>query len=92
MRSIGQNVEKERVQSQSHLGCVFLKGRAYYSSKEKKVRGILFNSSFHSSSVSGLLIRVHVPDNIVGQAEDLVARAPGHLGETLGLGLVFEGV
>ena len=33
-----------------------------------------------------------MPDNIVGQTVDLVACAPGHLGETFGLGLVFEGV
>lgn len=33
-----------------------------------------------------------MPDDVVGQAVDLVVGALGHLGEALGLGLVLEGV
>ena len=82
MRSIGK---RKRTKPTN-----FLKGRAYYTSKKKGQSAELFR--FLSSSVSGLLVRVYVPDNIVGQAEDLVACALGHLGKSFGLGLVFEGV
>lgn len=44
------------------------------------------------SQVAGLLVRVNVPDNIVGQTNDLVAGTLGHLGEALGFGLVLESV
>jgi hypothetical protein len=33
-----------------------------------------------------------MPDNIVGQTNDLVAGTLGHLGEALGFGLVLESV
>lgn len=42
--------------------------------------------------IAGLLLCIDVPDNVVWKAEDAVARAPRHLGETFGLGLVLEGV
>lgn len=35
---------------------------------------------------------VDVPDDVIGQADHLVARSLGHFGEALGLGLVFERV
>lgn len=44
------------------------------------------------SQVTGLLIRVNVPDHVVGQTNDLVAGTLGHPGEALGFGLVLEGV
>ena len=42
--------------------------------------------------VTRLLLRIYVPDDIVGQTIDAVSRAFGHLSEPLGLGLVLEGV
>lgn len=42
--------------------------------------------------ITGLLLGVDVPDNIVGQTKDFVSRPLGHFGETFGLGLVLEGV
>lgn len=42
--------------------------------------------------VSLLFFRVDVPHDIVGEAKDLVARALGHFGESLRLGLVLKGV
>lgn len=42
--------------------------------------------------VSWLLVRVDVPDDVVGQAVNSVAGSLGHLGETFCLGLVLEGV
>ena len=42
------------------------------------------------SGIAGLLVRVDVPDDVVGQAEDFVARALGHLCESFGFGLVLE--
>lgn len=36
------------------------------------------------------LLRVDVPDDVVREPDDLVARSFGHLGETLCLGLVLE--
>ena len=42
--------------------------------------------------ITGLLVRVDVPDDVVGQAVHAVAGAFGHLREALRLGLVFEGV
>lgn len=44
------------------------------------------------SQVARLLVRVNVPDHVVGQTNDLVASTLGHLGEALGFGLVLEGV
>lgn len=44
------------------------------------------------SQVAGLLVGVNVPNNVVGQANDLVAGTLGHLGEALGFGLVLESV
>lgn len=44
------------------------------------------------SEVAGLLVGVDMPNDVVGQANDLVASALGHLGETLGFGLVLERV
>jgi hypothetical protein len=44
------------------------------------------------SQVARLLVRVNVPDHVVGQTHDLVAGTLGHLGEALGFGLVLEGV
>ena len=43
------------------------------------------------SSVT-LLGGVNVPDNVAGQADDLVSGPLGHPREALGLGLVLEGV
>lgn len=43
-----------------------------------------------TSGVARLLIRVNVPDDIVGQSEHAVARALRHLGEAFCLGLVLE--
>lgn len=45
-----------------------------------------------TSQVAGLLVGVDVPDHVVGQTDNLVAGALGHLGESLGLGLVLEGI
>lgn len=36
------------------------------------------------------LVRVDVPDDVVGEADDFVFCALGHLGEALCLGLVLE--
>lgn len=44
------------------------------------------------SQVAGLLVGVNMPDHVVGQSNDLIPGALGHLGESLGLGLVLEGV
>lgn len=33
-----------------------------------------------------------MPDNVIGKANDLVACSLGHLGESFGLSLIFEGV
>ena len=44
------------------------------------------------SHVAGLLVLVDVPDDVVWQAVHAVARAAGHLGEALRLGLVLERV
>ena len=45
-----------------------------------------------TSQVARLLVRVNVPDHIVGQTHNLVARTFCHLGKALGFGLVLEGV
>lgn len=42
--------------------------------------------------VSGLLVRVNVPYDVVGQTPDPVSCALGHLRETFCLCLVFEGI
>lgn len=44
------------------------------------------------SCVSGLLLSVNVPYDVVGQTDDTVTGALGHLGKALCLGLVLEGV
>lgn len=44
------------------------------------------------SQVAGLLVRVDVPDHVVGQTNDLVAGTLGHFSEALSLGLVLERV
>jgi hypothetical protein len=43
-------------------------------------------------SVARLLVGVSVPNNVVGQAEHLLACTSGHLCEAFRLGLVLEGV
>ena len=43
-------------------------------------------------SITRLLIRVDMPDDVIGEAIDAVAGALGHFREALRLGLVFEGV
>lgn len=50
------------------------------------------NPFIDSLCVATLLLGVDVPDNVVGETNDLVTGALGHLGETLGLGLVLESV
>lgn len=42
--------------------------------------------------IARLLVRVDVPDDVVGETDDLVSGAFGHFGEPFRLGLVFEGV
>ena len=42
------------------------------------------------SGIAGLLVRIDVPDDVVGQSVDAVAGPLGHFGEALGLGLVLE--
>ncbi len=42
--------------------------------------------------IARLLLRVDMPDNVVGQTLDLVTSAQGHLAKAFGLGLILEGV
>ena len=42
------------------------------------------------SCISGFLLGVNVPDDVVLEPVDAIAGALGHLGEAFGLGLVFE--
>lgn len=42
--------------------------------------------------ISWLFFRVDVPDDVVGQTDDFVARSLGHLRKAFCLGLVFERV
>lgn len=42
------------------------------------------------TKVARLFVRIDVPDNIVGQTNNLVSSALGHLGKALGFGLVLE--
>ncbi|KAA8571672.1 hypothetical protein EYC84_001659 [Monilinia fructicola] len=43
-----------------------------------------------SNIVAGFLLRVHVPDHIVGQSNNLIPCSLRHFGETFSLSLVFE--
>lgn len=42
--------------------------------------------------IAGLLSRIDVPNDVIGQADDLVTSALGHFGKPLRLRLVLEGV
>lgn len=44
------------------------------------------------SCITGFLIRVDVPNHVVGQTVDLVSSSFGHLRETFRLGLVLKGI
>jgi hypothetical protein len=44
------------------------------------------------SSIARFLVGVSVPYDVIRQAVDFFARAPGHFGETFCLGLVLESV
>ena len=48
------------------------------------------NTMILLSSVSRLFLGINMPDNIVGQPNDLVASSLGHFGESLCLGLVLK--
>ena len=47
---------------------------------------------FVGSRLPALLFGIDVPDDVVGETDDLVTGSLGHLGKTLGLGLVLESV
>jgi len=59
-----------------------------YNRRVSKARTVLAPCS----RVPGLLFRVNVPDDVIGEAVDAVPGALGHFREALGFGLVFEGV
>jgi hypothetical protein len=52
----------------------------------------IIRSRNKKSGVARLLLRVDVPDDVVGETVYAVSRSFGHLCKTLGFGLVFEGV
>lgn len=52
----------------------------------------LARPKFTGLAVAGLLLRVNVPDHVVGQAIHLVASALRHLCKTFGFGLVLKRV
>jgi len=47
---------------------------------------------FFRLCVAALLLGVDMPNDVVGQADDLVTRPLGHLSEAFGFRLVFKGI
>lgn len=54
--------------------------------------GVLLNVRRPILKVSGLLVRINVPHNVVRETNDLLSSTLGHLCESLSLGLVLESV